>query len=101
MDHLAPHSGTVIDIGGSRVPIFLKNMLDEKFLMNAGRNQCLLPSAMLHDDTGLRIWRKLNRLPDYYQTRDEIDLLKRNGGDLARFLAETRTLVDLGCGYDE
>jgi len=45
------------------------------------------------------MWQSINRLPEYYQTRDEIELLKRNGEELAQYLEDGVTLVDLGSGY--
>jgi uncharacterized SAM-dependent methyltransferase len=87
-------------------------MLDElkqKFLWQQGRTQAdrVLPSSLLHNETGLRMWAQITQLPDYYQTDDEIDLLNTNGKELAQELGEmlqdhnfneSLTLIDLGCG---
>jgi len=91
----------VIDIGGSRIQETLKKELQRKLLWSLGRFQKhrLLPASVLHDDVGLTMWQSINRLPEYYQTRDEIELLKRNGQELAQYLEDGVTLVDLGSGY--
>jgi len=79
----------------------LKSELERKFLWKYGRFQKnrLLPASVLHDDKGLDMWRTMTRLPDYYQTRDEIELLKVNGEDIAMSLGDVDILLDLGCGY--
>ena len=64
----------------------------------------LLSSPFLSDTKGLKKWSKITHLPDYYQTRDEIELLTRCGGEIVRSLRfdyrEGRSLivVDLGAG---
>jgi uncharacterized SAM-dependent methyltransferase len=93
-----PKSGDVIDIGGSRLSDSLKKMLERKLLREDRPGQRLLPSALLSDDRGLGIWRHLNRLPDYYQTRDEILLLEQHGSEIARHMAQGSVLLDLGSG---
>ena len=44
------------------------------------------------------MWKDLNCLPNYYQTRDEIELLEVNSAELAGHLTSAWTLIDLGCG---
>ena len=57
-----------------------------------------MPASVLHDDKGLNMWRAITTLPHYYQTRDEIDLMKVNGMELVRSLEGVGRLVDLACG---
>lgn len=98
--------GTVFDIGGSKLSHTLGPLLEEKLFALTGRQlikadgstQRLLPSALLSDDTGLNLWRQVNRLPDYYQTRDEIELLAKFGAQIAKLVPENATLIDLGAG---
>jgi uncharacterized SAM-dependent methyltransferase len=74
--------------------------LETKFLWKHGQTQSDrgLPASVFHDESGLRMWAKITKLKNYYQTRDEIELLKSNGKELARDLGESLTLIDLGCG---
>ena len=89
-----------IDIGGCRLPNAMKRDLVTNLLSSNGKisDIRLLPSAVLHDDTGLRMWRDVNSMPQYYQTKDEIELLKQNASHLATHITEGTTLIDLGCG---
>ena len=41
------------------------------------------------------MWSKITHLPDYYQTRDEIELLERCGGEIVRSLG-----IDYASGYE-
>jgi hypothetical protein len=93
-------AASVLDIGGSKLVNSMKSELETKLLWKHGRfqNDRLLPASVMHDDVGLKMWRDLTHLPNYYQTGDEIKLLQQNSGELAEHLARTWTLIDLGCG---
>ena len=93
-----PNAGDVIDIGGSHLPDTLRIMLERKLLKQDKPGQHLLPSALLSDDKGLRYWRQLTHLPDYYQTRNEIHLLEQYGSDIAQHMAPGSVVIDLGSG---
>ncbi|KAK4032198.1 hypothetical protein C8A01DRAFT_20702 [Parachaetomium inaequale] len=88
----------ILDIGGSRLNESLRDMLVSRMLTPG--NQCVLPSALLSDDNGSVLWQQINRLPDYYQTREEISLLEAHGNDIADLIAPNTVLVDIGCGVD-
>ncbi|KAI9774043.1 MAG: hypothetical protein M1839_001928 [Geoglossum umbratile] len=72
-------------------------MLEEK-LIGKAQQQHLLPSALLSDDTGLQLWSQITCLPDYYQTRDEIQLLEQYGAEIAQHFVPGCTIIDLGSG---
>ena len=78
----------------------LKSELEQKLLWKYGpfQKHRLLPASVMHDEEGLKMWRGMTRLPQYYQTRDEIELLSQNGEDLVRNLKGVKCLFDLGCG---
>jgi hypothetical protein len=97
-EEAAPNTGDVIDIGGSHLSDTFREMLGRKLLKEDRPGQRLLPSALFSDDKGLRIWRELTRLPDYYQTRNEIHLLEQYGSDIAQHMAPGSVVLDLGSG---
>jgi uncharacterized SAM-dependent methyltransferase len=78
----------------------LKDELQQKLLWNHGMFQSnrLLPASVLHDERGLKMWRGMTKLPQYYQTRDEIELLGQNREELVKSLKDVGSLFDLGCG---
>lgn len=96
---------TVRDIGGSSLPTLLSSMLHENLLKPDATGKRLLSSPLLSDAAGLKMWSQITHLPDYYQTRDEIELLTRSGAEILRNLKlpkspqETGLVVlDLGAG---
>jgi Histidine-specific methyltransferase, SAM-dependent len=85
---LVPESGKVLDIGRGRLSDTLKIMLTNTFLAPEIAHCRLLPPALLSNEAGLRLWKELTRLPDYYQTREEISLLEKHGRDIASHIPE-------------
>ncbi|KAF7505152.1 hypothetical protein GJ744_001218 [Endocarpon pusillum] len=63
-----------------------------------GTKQHLLPSALLSCNGSLVLWSLINRLPDYYQTRDKIKLFGKFGAQIARYVPDGATLIDSGAG---
>lgn len=58
-----------------------------------------LPSHLFYDDAGSRLFQWITRLPDYYPTRVEEEILERYGARLAASHAgRSVTVVDLGAG---
>jgi hypothetical protein len=59
-----------------------------------------VPVIWLYDETGSRIFDEITRLPEYYPTRREREILQTHAADIA---AQTRadTLVELGSGTSE
>lgn len=89
--------GTIIDIGGGNGDVF--KMMAQENLIRKDKQQPLLPSSIISDDIGLRIWSELTHAPEYYQTRVEIELLERYGSEIVKEIPSQCTLIDLGSGY--
>jgi hypothetical protein len=97
---VSAHDGqcAIVDIGGGRMADTLRLMMEKTFLVTDKGQRRLLPPALLSNELGLRIWRDIIRLPDYYQTREEIELLKIHSKEIASHINEGCTVIDLGCG---
>jgi L-histidine Nalpha-methyltransferase len=64
-----------------------------------GRQPRSLPSKYFYDARGSRLFQWITRLPDYYLTRVEREILDRHGGAiLAPLCGRPCTVVDLGAG---
>jgi hypothetical protein len=104
VDDLVLQRGEVIDIGGSELPALLRTLLKERLLWTkepycvSGLPQRLLPSPLLSDDQGLKIWDRINCLPTYYQTDSEIELFRQRGLEISSYIHPSTILIDLGCG---
>jgi L-histidine Nalpha-methyltransferase len=59
-----------------------------------------IPSIWLYDERGSRLFDEITRLPEYYLTRTEREILEEHASEIA---SETRatTLVELGSGTSE
>ncbi|KAF2456602.1 histidine-specific methyltransferase [Lineolata rhizophorae] len=91
--------GSIIDIGGSRLDSYTLGQLKSSFTgaRLRGDRPCL-PDELLYDDAGLQIWSDIIYLPEYYQTRDEIAILERNGSEVGSLVKPRTTLFDIGAG---
>lgn len=90
------HEPGIVDIGGSNLSRSLLTMLQNRMIKPSA--PWVLPSPLLSDDKGLALWRDINRLPGYYQTDEEVDLLAAHGTDIAKLIPDGATILDLGCG---
>ena len=59
-----------------------------------------LPAVWLYDHRGSQLFDEITRLPEYYLTRAEREILVRQADEIAA-LTEARTLVELGSGTSE
>lgn len=56
-----------------------------------------LPPKWFYDDRGSRLFDEITRLPEYYPTRRETEILEREAATIARLTGAT-TLLELGSG---
>jgi L-histidine N-alpha-methyltransferase len=59
-----------------------------------------LPAVWLYDERGSNLFDEITRLPEYYLTRREREILMSRAGEIAA-RTEARTLVELGAGTSE
>ncbi len=59
-----------------------------------------LSPRWLYDERGSLLFEEITRLPEYYPTRREREILGRHAGDIAR-LTRAQTLLELGSGSSE
>lgn len=57
-----------------------------------------MPSKWLYDNCGSELFEEITRLPEYYPTRAERQILNRRSSEIGAF-SRAATLVDLGSGY--
>lgn len=96
----------ILDIGGGEIQSYNKALLEKKlfwsrepFTTLEGHVQRVLPTEIIHGDTGLELWASITHLPSYYQTRGEAALFIENSEGLERWIQKDSVLIDLGCGY--
>ncbi|KKA27112.1 hypothetical protein TD95_001129 [Thielaviopsis punctulata] len=57
-----------------------------------------LPTLILYDELGLRLFEEITFLDEYYLTGDEIDLLKRHSSEIAQKVPAGSMVIELGSG---
>ncbi|KAG5985891.1 hypothetical protein E4U43_005814 [Claviceps pusilla] len=91
--------GSVINIGGADMSSDVTERLLSALQAPYDHNdKPALPDELLYDDDGLPIWNDIISTPEFYQTHDEISLLKKHGDWIARRVSPGVTLIDIGAG---
>lgn len=57
------------------------------------------PSLLLWNEEGLQLFESITHHYDYYLSRSEIEVLERNGDEIARMIKPESILLELGSGY--
>lgn len=58
----------------------------------------ILPTLLLYDVQGLKLFERITYLKEYYLTGEEIKLLEQHSEDIAREIQDDSILVELGSG---
>jgi L-histidine N-alpha-methyltransferase len=81
--------------------------LDEEGINTAFRAEVLdglaqnpkaVPARWFYDDEGSRLFEEITRLPEYYPTRAETEILTQRCEDFRRLIAPGRAVVEFGSG---
>ncbi|KAH8645545.1 histidine-specific methyltransferase [Tricladium varicosporioides] len=88
----------VSDIGGSNFIKSCSSLLHDFFLNPPVGRKPFIDDIVLSSDEGLAQWPNITCLPSYYQTRDEITLLKTYGAEIAENILTGCSIIDLGSG---
>src|SRR4051812_30466198 len=57
-----------------------------------------LPPKYFYDVTGSELFEQITRLPEYYPTRTELEILGERGGDIRTTLPRDAALIEFGAG---
>ena len=60
--------------------------------------QKAIPARWLYDDAGSQLFEDITRLPEYYPTRAEREILQKRGGEFADLIGPGRVVVEFGSG---
>jgi L-histidine Nalpha-methyltransferase len=84
---------------GQRTPTLLGDAFLDDVQAGLGRRPRSLPSRYFYDARGSRLFQWISRLPDYYLTRIEREILDQHGDAIvAPLCGRPCTVVDLGAG---
>lgn len=57
-----------------------------------------IPARWFYDDAGSQLFEDITRLPEYYPTRAETEILTQRSADFAAMIGEGRAVVEFGSG---
>ena len=60
-----------------------------------------LPTLLLYDEQGLKLFEDITYLEEYYLTNAEIEVLTNHADEIARNICAGSLVVELGSGYAE
>lgn len=98
---MAPYLGSSVDITDIRQGESGSSLLDEirKQLRPKQGSEKTLPTLLLYDEPGLKLFEDITYLEEYYLTNAEIEVLKQHAFDIAQSITEGSLVVELGSGY--
>nr|AET79195.1 dimethylallyltryptophan N-methyltransferase [Claviceps paspali] len=85
-------TASVTDIRSSRA----EDSLPDQVIKGLKSDPKTLPALLFYSDEGLGHWNHHASQPDFYPRRQEIDILKQRGDEMAGSIAANSVVVDLG-----
>lgn len=67
-------------------------------LAGLAQRQKAIPARWLYDDAGSALFEEITRLPEYYPTRAETEILGNRRAEFARLIGPGRAVVEFGSG---
>ena len=67
-------------------------------LTGFAQKQKAIPARWFYDDAGSALFEEITRLPEYYPTRAETEILRERGEEFARYIGSGRAVVEFGSG---
>lgn len=90
----------VIDIRSNKHELSLKDAIIKEFTTkNPQTGERGLPTMLLYDAQGLKLFEEITYLDEYYLTGAEIAVLEKWAGNMAERIEDGSVVVELGSGY--
>jgi len=70
----------------------------EEVVAGLRKPQKELPAKFFYDKRGSELFEEITRLPEYYLTRTEVEILDQNAEEMVRLMGEDFLLVEFGSG---
>ncbi len=89
----------VIDIRGGELQTSLLDEINRGLRPQLGVGK-QLPTMLLYDAKGLKLFEDITYLDEYYLTNAEIEVLESYSDQIARLVPQGALMVELGSGYE-
>lgn len=97
---LSAEDTTIIDIRGDAELVSLAAAISEG-LRPADGGEKTLPTLLLYDEAGLRLFEQITYLDEYYLTNAEIEVLESYADQIAERIQSGSMVIELGSGLVE
>lgn len=91
-------ASNIIDIRSDKAGIELKQLILDGLKPKNGVKKTL-PTLLLYNDAGLKLFEKITYLEEYYLTSQEIEVLENHATSIAERIPDCAMVVELGSGY--
>lgn len=88
----------IIDIRSDAAGIELKQLVHDGLRAQDGTNEKTLPTLLLYDSKGLKLFEQITYLDEYYLTGEEIEVLGKHADNIAERIPNNALVVELGSG---
>jgi hypothetical protein len=95
---LSPERVDIVDIRESDLEFSLANEI-QKGLNPPDGTRRSMPTMLLYDSEGLKLFEKITYLEEYYLTNAEIEVLETHSRRLVERIPSNAQLLELGSGY--
>ena len=90
-------SSRIIDIRSDTAGSNIKDEIKSGLNVQDGKEKTL-PTLLLYDNEGLKLFEKITYLEEYYLTEEEIRVLSEHAGHIADRIPDNAMVVELGSG---
>ena len=90
---------SIVDIRNDEIHFSILGEMQRTLRPAAGEGK-RLPTLLLYDEKGLRLFEDITYLEEYYLTNSEIEVLHHHADRIAERIEEGTQLIELGSGYD-
>lgn len=88
----------IIDIRSDAAGVELKQLIYSGLRAQDGSKEKTLPTLLLYDTKGLRLFEQITYLDEYYLTGEEIQVLEQHAERIAERVPNNALVVELGSG---
>lgn len=89
----------IIDIRRQEIGFSVIDDMQQKLRPGDGKEK-KMPTLLLYDEKGLKLFEDITYLDEYYLTRAEIDVLKTYADHIAERIQSGSQVIELGSGYE-
>ena len=88
----------IIDIRTTEISLSINEEIHKGLRPVHGKAKTL-PTLLLYDSVGLKLFEDITYLEEYYLTNAEIEVLENHADDIAARIQRGSQLIELGSGY--